>query len=338
MSKREDFKGRLSFSQRENKTAGIVDLLLGTEKVDENPHITMLPVGDITPLHSFIHPYEKSMGEGIEELSEQIKAVGIQQPIVVRPDPDESGKYEILIGHRRQLAAIKADLPTIPAIIRDVDDTTAQIVVNDNLNQRDYIYPSERSAAYGMMMDALKKQGKRRELAEAIEHFRHGMPKVDENSARGLVAAAENISVRQVSNYLRLQSLIPDLMEMVDENACSVSAGADLSFLKPEEQEWTATAAGDKITSSKAAKLRTASQAGELFNAEAVEQILKPEKKTIAKSPYHKAWKHIGKQMEPELSEVELLRLEDKEEIKKLEDFIRKAIQRWEKGEPIEEI
>lgn len=328
---REELKNKLSFSQKGNKTAGIVDLLLGTEKTDETPHITMLPVGDINPLHSFMHPYEKSMGEGIEELSEQIKAVGILQPIVVRPDPDETGKYEILIGHRRQLAAIKADLPTIPAIIRDVDDTTAQIVVNDNLNQRDYIYPSERSAAYGMMMDALKQQGKRRELAEAIEHFRHVMPKVDENSARGLVAAAENISVRQVSNYLRLQSLIPDLLERVDENVCSVSVGANLSFLKPEEQEWTAAVAGDKITSSKAAKLRIASQVGKLATAEAVEEILKPEKKTIAKSPYHKVWKSIGKQVEPELSEAQLQRLEDQAEVKRLEDFIIEAIQKWER-------
>lgn len=342
----EDLQARLAIrSDKPKAGTGIVDILMGASDSEPESKITMLPLKQIHPLHSFQHPYEKSINEGLDELTEQIRAVGILQPLVVRLDTDHEGEYEVIIGHRRRLAALQAGLGSVPVMIRDLSDAEAKIVVSDNLNQREKIYPSEKALAYELMIDGLKQQGKRRDLTETIEHFRQTMPKVEENSARGIVAASEGISVRQVSNYLRLNSLIPELMNLVDQlvetngkEGISISAGAELSFLPAIIQEWIALAMRSskcKLTNQIVAALRTADQNGLLTCQEMVEAIICPDeddegvKKKRIKPAYQAILKKVEKKYFKTLAPEKLELLSDESVCEALQEEIRKTIEKF---------
>ena len=186
-----------------------------------------------------------------------MQTYGVLQPAIVRPSED--GNYEILSGHRRKHACELAGRKTIPAIVRELDDDAAIIFMVDSNLQRENILPSERAAAYKMKLEALKRQGARTDLTSA-----QVVPKL---SAREKVAEEAGVNRMEVTRYIRLTELQPELQQMVDNKKIAFTPAVEISYLKPEEQKMLLdTISSEQATPSlsQAQRLKKLSQAGEL--------------------------------------------------------------------------
>lgn len=178
-------------------------------------------VGQIVPLAiDLLDDYpkqERTFGmRELEELSEDIKQRGITEPIHVRP---KGTRYEILAGHRRKTAAAMAGLAEVPCVIDEVDDTDADLIFSENVFQRKRLLPSERARAYKIMVEAA-----------AAKTGKKTLP-ISE------VAAAAGTNRKEIYRYLRLNLLIDDLMQLVDDDAVPMVAGVQLAALPQEQQQ-----------------------------------------------------------------------------------------------------
>ena len=157
----------------------------------------------IDDLHPFPkQPFRLYTEEKMREMVESVTEFGVISPIIVRPNPNGEG-YEIISGHNRVEACRRANINQVPAIIREIDDDTAIILmVDSNLRQREKLLPSEKAKAYKMKMDALKRQGERRDLT--CDHDGH---KLQGSKTRIVVGAEAGDSGTQVQRFMRLASL-----------------------------------------------------------------------------------------------------------------------------------
>lgn len=184
-----------------------------------------IPVEKIRPFEG--HPYKVIDNEEMNSLIESIQQKGVISPIVVRPLENTTDEYEIISGHRRLRASVKAGLETVPALIYAVSRDEAAIMLVDSNLHREHILPSERAFAYKLKSEALKHQGKRTDLTSV-----QVAPKLSTEQ----IAATENISKDTVKRYIRLTYLIPELLEMMDEDKIALSVGVELSFLDEQLQ------------------------------------------------------------------------------------------------------
>lgn len=194
-------------------------------KIPEGESAIEIELKKITPFHD--HPFKVRDDEKMEELVESIRLQGILTPVLVRTD-DEDG-YEMISGHRRMHAAKKIGLETIPAIVKEMtDDESTIAMVNANI-QREELLPSEKAFAYKMKMEAIKRQGSRRDLTSG-----QNVPKL----ATEIIGAENGESGRQVKRYIRLTELIPELLDMVDEKRLGFTIAVDISYISQEVQKW----------------------------------------------------------------------------------------------------
>ena len=181
-----------------------------------------IPVEKIHPFEG--HPYKVLDNEEMNNLIESIQQKGVISPIVVRPLENTEDEYEIISGHRRLRASVKAGLETVPALIYAVSRDEAAIMLVDSNLHREHILPSEKAFAYKMKMEAMSRQGQRTDLTcGQVGH-----------KSRDDVSETE--SGRQVQRYIRLTYLIPELLEMMDEEKIAFSVGVELSFLDDQMQ------------------------------------------------------------------------------------------------------
>lgn len=180
----------------------------------------ILPISSLIPFQD--HPFQVREDQEMEQLTESIRQNGVLTPIVVRKSKTEKETYEILSGHRRKRAAELAGLLEVPAIVKDLTDEEATILMVDSNLYREQITYSEKAFAYRMKNEAMKKQGKR-----AIE---------SENTAKQ-IGEEHADSARTVFRYIRLTYLIEELLQLVDENKLAFLAGVSLSYLKNHEQQ-----------------------------------------------------------------------------------------------------
>ena len=183
----------------------------------------------VNKLHGFEnHPFKVLDNEEMNTLIESIQHLGIITPLTVRPLENTEDEYEVISGHRRLHAAVKAGLNTVPAFIFAVNRDEAAIMLVDNNLHREHILPSEKAFAYKLKMDALKHQGKRTDLTspQDVSKLRSG----------DMVGEALNDSRETVRRYIRLTNLIPELLDMMDEGKIALSVGVELSFLDDERQ------------------------------------------------------------------------------------------------------
>ncbi len=173
------------------------------------------------------HPFKVLDDDKMEETKESITKYGVLVPIIARPK--ENGTYEIIAGHRRKRACELLELPTIPTIVRDLDDEESTIVMVDSNIQRENLLFSEKAYAYKMKLDAIKKQGKRTDLTSA-----QVVPKL---TAREQVAQDAGVNRMEVTRHIRLTELIIDLLDMTDERKLAFNTAVELSYLSNEEQE-----------------------------------------------------------------------------------------------------
>ena len=192
-------------------------------KQESNEKVQQIPLSEIRPFKN--HPFKVVDDELMQQTIDSIMQVGILNPAIIRPMPE--GGYEMVAGHRRLHAADLAGLKTIPAIVRDLTDDEAVILMVDSNLQREEILPSERAMAYKMKLEALKHQGARTDLTSA---------QVAPKLSTALIGEQDNVSKDTVKRYIRLTELDPKLQQMVDEKKIALTPAVELSYLKPEEQ------------------------------------------------------------------------------------------------------
>jgi len=252
------------------KKADTMDALLGLDGVD----IGGVQQIDISSLVDFAnHPFVLYSDERLEDMVESVKNNGIIQPLIVREKSE--GVYEILSGHNRRNAALRAELLTVPAIVlKNISDEKAlAYVIETNLMQRSFEEMSytEKLEVIKLHYDNLFSQGKRNDISNEIDTL-------GEKDAKSLLSADEvgekySMSSAQVSRYLRLQYLIPGLQGLLNDGRLSFVGSVALSFLTKDEQgyvfEILAEYESFKIDSVKVKKLRDLSKEEKLDKMEA---------------------------------------------------------------------
>lgn len=239
--------------------------------------IVQLPLNKLTACEN--QPFRPYSEDKMRLLVEDVRANGVLNPIIVRPKGE---LYEILAGHNRWNASRQAGLETIPAIIKVVDDDTATLImVNTNLNQRDELLPSEKAWAYRMQLEAMKRQAGR-PSKENVSQI--GTQKRSDQ----MLADQTGESRNQIQRFIRLTYLIPELLEMVDQNMLPMVSGVALSYLTAEQQAVVCDISADcdkRISTAQAEQLKRLGQYGKFFAA-AVLQILSPTKRWNAANAF----------------------------------------------------
>ena len=203
-----------------------IDELLGVSGEESATDI------EISRIHSFVnHPFKVLDDDKMDDLVESIKQNGVLTPVLVRPDKNNS--YEMISGHRRMHAAIKAGLETIPAIVRDMEDDEAIVIMVDANIQREELLPSEKAFAYKMKMDAMKRQGARNDIADST-YTQNGW----RSETAAVIGQQVGESKNQVRRYIRLTELIPDLLDYVDKKRLQFTVAVDISYIDKEIQTW----------------------------------------------------------------------------------------------------
>ena len=208
-------------------TLGSADDLFTTQEMRDDAKLARIheiPLDEIDEIPD--HPYKVKDDEDMLNLMESIKENGVLTPATVRKKDD--GRYEMLSGHRRHRACQLLGLDTLRCEIVELDRDAATIFMCDSNLQRTVILPSEKAFAYKMRLEAMNRQGKRTDLTSGP---------VGQKFSRDELADSVGESGRQVSRYIRLTELIPELLDMVDEGQIAMRPAVEISYLPKELQE-----------------------------------------------------------------------------------------------------
>ena len=202
-----------------------IDELLGVVNEESAMEI------ECSKIHPFKnHPFKVLDDEKMQDLVESVRINGVLTPVLLRMDENE--EYEMVSGHRRMHAAQLAGLTTIPAIVRELSDDDAIVAMVDANIQREELLPSEKAFAYKMKLDAMKRQGIRTDLTCVQNEHKSG------KKSRELLGEQVGISSVQVTRYIRLTELIPELLDLVDNKKLQFTVAVDISYIDKEVQEW----------------------------------------------------------------------------------------------------
>ncbi len=246
------------------------DDIFTTEESRQQEHIQQIPLSELHPFKD--HPFRVLDDDRMMETVESVKEYGVLVPIIARPKEDG---YEIVSGHRRKRACELAGIDEIPVIVRDLDDDEAVIIMVDSNLQRENILPSERAKAYQMKLEAIKHQGERHDLTSCQVG-----PKLRSDE---IVAEQAGESRKQVQRFIRLNNLEPHLMDKVDTGKLAFTPAVELSYLKPEEQQWVEAALENTQQTpslSQAQRMKRESKQGTL-SEKGIMEIMSESKQTI---------------------------------------------------------
>jgi ParB family chromosome partitioning protein len=261
-----------------------------------------IPVSKLRPFEG--HPFKVKDDEEMNTLIESVQTQGILSPLIVRPI-ENTDEYEVISGHRRLHAAVKAGISEVPALIYALDRDAAAIAVVDSNLHREHILPSEKAFAYKLKMEALSHQGTSRQLGE-----KWSVSQISESA---------NESERQIHRYIRLTYLIPEFLEKMDKGEIALSVGVELSFLDEQNQRAVLEqcAINDCTPSySQAWRMHKADREGTLTKA-AIQTIMSEEKanqRETVKIPTEK-----------------LRKFAPNADLRQLEDFVLKACEHYRK-------
>ena len=238
----------------------------------QREQVQQIPIGELFPFKN--HPFKVLDDESMQRTVESVEQYGVLSPLIARPRPE--GGYEIISGHRRQHAAQLAGLDTLPVIVRNMDDDAAVLLMVDSNLQRETILPSERAFAYKMKLEAMKHQA--------------GRPTQDNYSQVGNnfgtlsseeMAEELGTSKNQIFRYIRLTSLVPELLDMVDEKKIAFNPAVELSYLDESQQRDFLEAMNDTQNApslSQAQRLKKLAQEGH-FSYDVAFAVMGEEKK-----------------------------------------------------------
>ena len=298
-------------SSAKNISLNSYDDIFSTEETREDAKrekVTDMPLSELHPFPD--HPFQVRDDDSMKETVESIKEYGVLVPAIVRPRAD--GGFELISGHRRKHACELAGLPTMPVIVRNLDDDAATIIMVDSNIQRENILPSERAKAYKMKMDAIRRQAGRPPKENSVQVGQNFQGK----TSRDLLAENSPDSSTQIQRYIRLNELSPQLQQMVDDKKIAMTPAVELSYLKPEEQTLLLdTIESEQATPSlsQAQRLKNFSQEGHL-NEDSMLAIMSEEKKPEKNDLTIKAdklQKYFPKSYTPQQMEQVIIRLLD---------------------------
>ena len=286
-----------------------IDELLGVSGEESATDI------EISRIHSFAnHPFKVLDDDKMDDLVESIKQNGVLTPVLVRPDKNNS--YEMISGHRRMHTAIKAGLETIPAIVRDMDDDDAVVVMVDANIQREELLPSEKAFAYKMKMDAMKRQAGRPSKNNSTQVGRNF-------ETAELIGKETGESKNTIRRFIRLTELIPELLDYVDKKRLPFTVAVDISYIDKEIQTWLFEYIKENgtVKAVQVAALRTALEVGPMTQAKMISILVNS---------------HPGRKQEQKitLSEKKLRNFfSDKYTVEDMESVILELLDQWKRGE-----
>lgn len=260
------------------------------------------------------HPFKVQDNEEMNALIESIQEQGILSPLIVQPKENTEDEYEIVSGHRRFRAAVKAGIKEVPALILPLDRDTAAIAVVDSNLHREHIFPSEKAFAYKLKAEALRHQGKRSDLTSGQLGPKLTVEKISEND-----------SATQVKRYIRLTKLIPHILDMVDKGRIAFTPAVELSYLQPKEQAMLLSEMEYSDCTpnlSQAQRLKALSMQG-LFTKEQLSAIMSEEKanqKERVKIPVERIQKYFPKDYTTTQMEETIVKLCEAYHRKRLRD------------------
>lgn len=260
------------------------------------------------------HPFKVQDNEEMNALIESIQEQGILSPLIVRPKENTEDEYEIVSGHRRFRAAVKAGIKEVPALIVPLDRDTAAIAVVDSNLHREHIFPSEKAFAYKLKAEALRHQGKRSDLTSGQLGPKLTVEKISKND-----------SATQVKRYIRLTKLIPHILDMVDKGRIAFTPAVELSYLQPKEQAMLLSEMEYSDCTpnlSQAQRLKALSMQG-LFTKEQLSAIMSEEKanqKERVKIPVERIQKYFPKDYTTTQMEETIVKLCEAYHRKRLRD------------------
>lgn len=294
-------------SERRNQARGINEWSdtygsLGTAPLAQ---LTQLPLHILDPWHSedgSLQPFKPYPQAKLEELAENIKKNGVIEPICVRPIPNS--RFQIIAGHNRVEASRLAGLATIPALVQQLDDAQAAILmVDSNLQHREILLPSEKAFAYKLRLESMNRQGKRHDLTSGP---------MGQKLSRDILADESGESARQIQRYIRLTELIQPLLDLVDTEKLAFRAGVELSYLEEESQNLLLQVMEDHSckapSMAQAEQLRTAAAHGKLTEELILSILVKPRKQKPAtiKLPAARLLSFFPPDTSPEQMEAEI--------------------------------
>lgn len=260
------------------------------------------------------HPFKVQDNEEMNALIESIQEQGILSPLIVRPKENTEDEYEIVSGHRRFRAAVKAGIKEVPALIVPLDRDAAAIAVVDSNLHREHIFPSEKAFAYKLKAEALRHQGKRSDLTSGQLGPKLTVEKISEND-----------SATQVKRYIRLTKLIPHILDMIDKGRIAFTPAVELSYLQPKEQAMLLSEMEYSDCTpnlSQAQRLKALSMQG-LFTKEQLSAIMSEEKanqKERVKIPVERIQKYFPKDYTTTQMEETIVKLCEAYHRKRLRD------------------
>ena len=183
---------------------------------------------EIERLHDFKnHPFKVQADSQMKELQDSISKYGILNPLIVRPRPE--GFYEVIPGHRIKYAAMELKYTKVPVIIRYMLDEEAIISMVDSNLQRERILPSEKAAAYKMKYEVLRRKAGRRKCSQV--DYTTGKKSIE------IIGEETGDSPKQIQRYLKLNDLIPELLDKVDDETMGFTIGVELAYHRKKNQE-----------------------------------------------------------------------------------------------------
>ena len=238
----------------------------------EEGKLVYLKLSELHPFHTFRpHPFKVTDDAKMQETVASIKANGVMVPGLARPEKDGNG-FEIIAGHRRTRGSELAGLEEMPFIVRDMTDQEAVQAMRDSNKQRDQTLPSELASLLDLEVEAIKHQGGR---LDGVAPGDVGKRSVE------IVGEAHDMNYKKVMRYLRLNSLVPELLSKVDEKGLGFMPAVELSYIKPKNQRLIAVSIDGEQSSpshAQAKRLRELDQAGKL-NGDVIDGILSEKKK-----------------------------------------------------------
>ena len=239
-----------------------LDDLFSTEEERQDARLERVQILPVALLHPFAdHPYQVKDDAEMERLVQSIQECGVMTPLLVRPV--KTGGYEVISGHRRLHACLRAGREQLPAIVREMDDDTAIIAMVDANQQREDILPSEKAKAYKMKLDALQRKRGRPSKNNSAQLG----PNFEARRSNQMVANETGESKTQVQRYIRLNALIPELLQLVDEKKLKFNPAVEISYLSRAQQAAFYTYITEQVCTpsvSQAQQLKQASRTGTL--------------------------------------------------------------------------
>ena len=239
----------------------------------EEGKIVYLKMAELHPFHTFReHPYKVQDDKAMEDLVGTIKEHGIMTPATVRPEKDGKG-YEIIAGHRRHHGGTRAGLEEMPCIVREMTDLEAVREMRNSNKQRGDPLPSELAKLLDLEVEAIKRQGARPKSEKEAEAL--GKLSVE------IVGKEHDMNYKKVMRYIRLNSLVPELLDKVDAKQMGFMPAVEISYIRPENQRLIAVSIDGEQSSpsvAQAKRLHELDKEGKL-NGDVIDGILSEEKK-----------------------------------------------------------